>query len=516
MVKNLMANIRRSRGGGVLRSGRKNFVKNFFWLAPALAILSGCGTSVCFTKKDVDPDVADSRAWYRPEMVDVVDKGIRAADYGVVNSHVIGPATRPVSYAFRILTFSKDTVFDTLTGPASFFYQENAVPPPIVEGEGMDLGRFEKDVFRLTRRNPSRGEISFLIGGDEFFTRLEEEIMNAERSIDIRLFIFDNDDYAVRVADLLKEKSCQGVKVRVLLDAMGQVLGEGKPPSDLPENFTPPYSMVNYLKKDSSIQVRLRPSALLRGDHTKTIIIDEKVCFTGGMNIGREYRYHWHDMMVELKGPVLSEIMYEFDLAWAHSGFWGDLGYALARSFKQKPQLAAGDGGFPVRLLYTRVNNPELYRVQVEAIRTARKYIWINNAYFSDNEILYGLINARRRGVDVRIILPQNGNHQIMNKSNIITANILFRNGIKVYFYPGMSHIKAAIYDDWLCTGSANFDRLSLKDNLELNVATSHAETVKLLKERLFEEDFKRSRIMNKTLDADLSDVIAEILAEQL
>jgi len=129
---------------------------------------------------------------------------------------------------------------------------------------------------------------------------------------------------------------------------------------------------------------------------------------------------------------------------------------------------------------------------------------------------LYELIKARRRGVDARVILPVHGNHEIMNKSNIITANIMFKHGIRVYFYPGMSHIKAAIYDGWLCTGSANFDRLSFKDNLEFNLATSAPEPVQEVLDRLFLPDFEKSMEMTKPLKSNLRDRVAEFFAGQL
>ena len=79
-----------------------------------------------------------------------------------------------------------------------------------------------------------------------------------------------------------------------------------------------------------------------------------------------------------------------------------------------------------------------------------------------------GLIAARQRGVDVRVIIPSRGNHGPLNASNKLTINTLLQHGIRVYEYPGMSHIKAAIYDGWMCVGSANFDKLSLKINKEI------------------------------------------------
>ena len=69
-----------------------------------------------------------------------------------------------------------------------------------------------------------------------------------------------------------------------------------------------------------------RPSTpWLTGDHVKTAIIDKEIAFTGGMNIAREYRYDWHDLMTELRGPVVGVLQYEFEKAWAHAGFFGDL-----------------------------------------------------------------------------------------------------------------------------------------------------------------------------------------------
>ncbi len=443
-----------------------------------------------------------------------IQKGLRTADYAFINSYVFGLAARPVSYAFRLFALSKDTVHETMTLPLSLLRPENVQVPPLNTGQSMDIEAFEQELNRLTGRRPSFGTVDMLIGGSEFFPRFLEAVRSAKQSIDIRIFIFDNDDYAVQVADLLRQKAAEGVRVRVLLDGMGQIMGQGKMPEGMPLDFVPPYSMQNYLMRDSRVQVRVRPNAWFRADHTKTIIIDQRICFTGGMNIGREYRYSWHDMMAEVRGEVLEKVVREFELSWAHAGMWGDAAYAMTKVFFRAPQIKGGE--YPVRVLFTRVNDPEIYYAQLEAIRRARNRIWIHNPYLADNVILYELVAARRRGVDVRVILPESGNHHIMNRSNVMTANILFRNGVAVYFYPGMSHVKAALYDGWLCAGSANFDRLSLRDNLELNIATSAPAVVEEMRTRLFERDFLCSRLMREPLPGRLSDVVAEILAESL
>lgn len=444
----------------------------------------------------------------------LLKKGVKSADYLLFDSYVLGMWKRPVSSSLRLFSWAQSTTRDVIKPPSLAAF-DNTPPPPLYKGEGMDLKAFEDKLNKTLGTRTSHGAMDFLIDGDEFFTRLTDAIIAAKKSIDVRIFIFDNDDYAVSIADLLKKRSKEGVKVRVLLDGMGQVMGEGKVPEDLPQGFTPPSSMESYLRKGSNIQVRVRPNAWFKADHTKTIIIDEELFFTGGMNIGREYRYHWHDMMMEVRGPVLAEIMKEFEIAWAHAGAWGDLGY-LQSVFNKLAVNRGHEGHPPLRTLYTRLNDPQIYKAQLLAIKEAKRYIYVHNSYLSDDTIIYELIKARRRGVDVRVILPIHGNHNIMNANNVVSANTMFRSGIRVFFYPGMSHIKAAVYDGWLCTGSANFDKLSLVDNLELNLATSDSKTVESILESLFEADFKESKEMTEPLDQGWKERLAEFLAEHL
>ena len=147
-------------------------------------------------------------------------------------------------------------------------------------------------------------------------------------------------------------------------------------------------------------------------------------------------------------------------------------------------RVAAENIGYPVRVLYTRIFDSQIYRAQLGAIRRAQSYILIQNGYFSDDMTLYELARARRRGVDVRVILPEDGNHRSHDLSNFVAINKMLRNGIRVYRYPGMSHIKAAVFDGWASVGTANFDKLSLQINKEVNLATSHKPAVDELRDR--------------------------------
>jgi cardiolipin synthase len=158
----------------------------------------------------------------------------------------------------------------------------------------------------------------------------------------------------------------------------------------------------------------------------------------------------------------------------------------------------------------------QILRAQIHAIRRAKSAIWVENAYFSSTRVLFELAKARHRGVDVRVILPVEGDNGIMDKNNVQAANTLLKHGARVFIYPGMSHVKAAIYDDWACLGSANFDKLSFRVNKELNLGISHAGFVDRLREEVFEADMARSLELTEPLPEDFSHTLASIFASQL
>src|SRR5208283_1658799 len=122
-----------------------------------------------------------------------------------------------------------------------------------------------------------------------------------------------------------------------------------------------------------------------------------------------------------------------------------------------------------------------------------RRFIYIETPYFDDDSSLRALIRARQRGVDVRVVFPARNDSGVMQVNNALVAGDLVRNGIRVYAYPGMTHVKAAIYDGWACLGSANLEKMSLRVSQELDVAFSDPAAVNRLKRDLFETDFNRA-----------------------
>ena len=126
------------------------------------------------------------------------------------------------------------------------------------------------------------------------------------------------------------------------------------------------------------------------------------------------------------------------------------------------------------------------------------------------------MINARRRGVDVRVILPMETDHGPITRSNVLAANLMFENGIRVFVFPGFSHVKAAVIDGWVCLGSANYDRLSLRLNRELNIASSAPEVAEQLMEKLFRPDFKTSVELTEQIPPRWADYLVELIGDYL
>jgi cardiolipin synthase len=232
------------------------------------------------------------------------------------------------------------------------------------------------------------------------------------------------------------------------------------------------------------------------------------------MNIGREYRYDWHDLMVELEGPVVDVLRDEFERSWKRGGLLGDVRAGLHKPITQVNLPNSND--IPIRVLYTKPGDSQILRTQLKAIGRAQQRIYIENAYFTSDAIIYELAKARRRGVDVNVIIPYQGDSDVINRSNILAANTMLANGIRVYIYPGTSHMKGAVYDGWLCLGSANFDDLSLRVNRELNIATSDPDAVQGFIDEVLQPDIDMSVELTEPFPKNWSDYLMELLADHL
>ena len=426
-----------------------------------------------------------------------------------VEAHGIALIKNPVSSVGRLLSIFTQWIATLATRSRPSVGEPIA---PLAEAPPMNLRAWERDLDELTGSRPERGSVRLLINGESYFPVLEQRIREATKSIAMRVNIFDNDDVGLRVADLLRARSGE-VRVRVLMDELATMVAGNVPPdTPMPENLVMPASIWRYLEGGSRVSARAFLNPWLSSDHSKVFVFDRRWAHLGGMNIGRAYRYEWHDMMVELEGPIVGQFAQDFERSWAHASALGDLAYvgvggAATDRFVGE---AEREDYLDIRRLYTRTGNPQFYGAVMRAAKRARSTIWVENPYLYENSFVKQLVAARRRGVDVRVVMPSVSDQGFGNSSNMVTANALIANGVRVYVYPGMTHVKAAIFDGWACVGSANFNKLSLRRNLEANIATSDPRFVDELRRDLFERDFADSHELTEPVAITGGDSFAE------
>lgn len=487
-----------------------------------VALISMFMTSACTKSGPADPDwqappgadfggQAPTHYPHPPTKADKFARTVRDT-LTFVDVTLRKPLFEPVQTAKRLLGLAKTAVTELLIPKPLPRAKEG--PVPLAEnGKVMDLAVLEAALDKHTSSHVYQGKLALLIDGPTFFGEFEVAVSEAKSSIKLRTYIYDNDDYALFMAERFKEKS-RAIEVKILSDGLGSLSAGYAGASSRPADHQPPPSISSFLRANSNIRFRRQANAFLSGDHIKTFIIDNRTVYLGGMNIGREYRHDWHDMMVRVTGPAVVPMIDGFDRNWARAGPFGELGWLFRK--RHKYDIVALPDDYPIRLIYTRTGRPDIFRAQREAMRLARKRIYVQNAYMSDDGFAKELIRARKRGVDVRVVFSFGNDNPILSRSNMITANILMSHGVRIFYLRGMSHIKAFLADDWVTMGTANYDLLSLHINDELNVATSHPPIVQALLGSLFEKDFEAAEEITEPFPVTFKHRLAEFLADFL
>lgn len=275
-------------------------------------------------------------------------------------------------------------------------------------------------------------------------------ISKAKRSIYLESYIFSDDtkkshDFLGR----LKEKAQAGVQVIVVADAFGS--RELK-------------NTLHHLTKQSSIEF-LFFSHWLRHIHRKVLIVDEKIAFIGGVNIGQRFKY-WDDLQLELSGRIVKRFLKSFAYTYAMAGGKNEkiLAYRQ-KKFAKKFKFWLLEH-WPIKNIYS------LKKHYIEKITSAQKNILIATPYFTPPRWLISLLdNAVRRGVIVEILIPKKVDWEIMNLLNYRFMCNLHPLGIKFFLSPTMNHSKLLLIDQKEgLVGSQNVDVLSFSLNSEIGI----------------------------------------------
>lgn len=406
----------------------------------------------------------------------------------VVKNHLIPIIKSPFTSTYRLFSTTSSTLMSFAPNINEMYYKDLTD-----DNEMMDLDEFNKFLDEDLGTKEYKANLKLLIDGEEFFTDFINTAKLATHSVFVQIYIFKTDNFCMEIIDLLKDLS-QKIDVRVLIDYLGNITNKSTQDPIL-ENYEKPNDIIDALKNNSNIKIRVHPDTWLISDHRKIFLVDRKKAYIGGMNIANEYRYTWHDLMVSLEGPIVAPIVKSFYKAWSFAGLGGDFAVAYRSIFtKSKRKINKEENNMiNVRLLYTGPTDYQIYESQLEAIRRAKKRIYIENPYFTEKILVEELVSAKKRGVDVKVIFPAVNDIVMYDKINLKIANYFIENGIEVYLYPTMTHVKAAVYDNWACVGSANFNKLSMFKNREINIAFYDENAVNELVNNLFLKDFEVS-----------------------
>jgi len=312
--------------------------------------------------------------------------------------------------------------------------------------------------------------LRFLATGEDMFAELTQQIREAKHSIHITTFILGRDDTGRRIVKLLAQRAREGVKVRLLLDAMGCIFTRGR--------FVQPIrdaggEVARFLPV---IPLSFRSTANLR-NHRKIAVFDQHTAIIGGHNLAREYmgptpwRKRWRDFSAIINGPAAALLNEVFLADWAFAS--GQSLNELHKENRPEARRAEGTSAMQVVVSGPDVVGDPLYEGLISMVQEARTSIWIITPYFIPDEVLFrSLMVKARAGVKIVVIVPGKSNHPITDYASRHYTRELRKAGARILHHePTMMHCKAIIVDQSMAMlGSANFDLRSLFVNFEIGV----------------------------------------------
>ncbi len=395
-----------------------------------------------------------------------------------------GCATLPDAKRDRAEPHAQQVEFEGARGPVSTTRSDAILAG--LEGRGGDSDVLQKHLAYEQAVNAGNplvlgNKLTLLQNGPATYAAMFADIRAAKDHINLETYIFDDDEAGHKFSDLLLERQAAGVQVNVIYDSVGALLTPG--------------AFFDRLRAGGIRVLEFNPVNPLAGnksewllnnrDHRRQLVIDGRIAFTGGINISDTYSsapgkrrkkrpgedetpaVGWRDTHVRVEGPVVAEFQKLFMESWARQK-----GEPLAAR-NYFPKLTA-QGDEIVRAIGSTPADPEslIYLTLLSAITHAERKVHLTIAYFApDPQMLRALIDAARRGVDVRLVLPSyTDSWPIFHLGRSYYAKLL-RGGVKVYERRGaVMHAKTACIDGvWSSIGSTNTDWRSFLHNDEIN-----------------------------------------------
>ena len=354
-------------------------------------------------------------------------------------------------------------------------------------------------------------DATLLVDGPETFDAMLEAIDGAKERILVESYIFDDEGIGERIAEAMLRKRAAGLEVRLIYDSVG--------------SFETPVEFFDRLREGGVAVCEFNPVSPLRRatgfldfnnrDHRKVLVVDDRIAFTGGINVSRVYSSGgsgsgsqpaddadgapWRDTHVRVAGPAVREFLILYEDTWRRQECDDQLPPLIADvppKVTDSGVASPPEQGERLVAVIGSVADGEaspLHRALLAAIDGATDSIHITMAYFvPDDQTLRALAAAAQRGVEVKLVLPGRSDSTLVLRAGQAHYGELLAAGARIFErHDTILHAKTAVIDGvWTTIGSSNLDLRSMLHNDELNVIILGREFGAKI-ERLFEEDMK-------------------------
>jgi cardiolipin synthase A/B len=353
------------------------------------------------------------------------------------------------------------------------------------------------DLMTLLYRNSKslltvNNSVKFYHRGKEKFEDLIEDIKQAKQFIHLQYFIWYSDDVlGKKMKKLLLEKAKEGVEIKILYDYSGCFFTLSRAYiRDLRKAGILIYPFFNYLSAFKMHTLNYR-------NHRKIVVIDGKIAYTGGMNVGQEYidggkKYKsWRDTHMRFEGDAVNILHAIFAIDWFNTVPKEDI--FEKKYFPTLPEKVALTGDLPVQFPTSGYDSPwpAIMHLYFSLITMSQKNIYIVSPYFiPEQSLLVALKTAAMRGVNVTILMAGVYDNPIPYWAAFSYFEELLKSGVKIFQYQkGFMHAKILSCDGRMCTvGTANFDIRSLRLNYEVNAVFYDEKLTKGIDEQIMKD----------------------------
>ena len=344
--------------------------------------------------------------------------------------------------------------------------------------------------------------VDIFTDGEKKFEDLRQELEKARDYIHIQYYIIKNDEVFQSIVPILKAKAAQGVEIRILFDGMG---GRFMPKKVWKELRACGIQVAEFFPALlGRLQLRLNYR-----NHRKIVVIDGRVGYVGGFNIGKEYISkdpkfgYWRDTHLKIEGSAVYSLQIRFALDWNYAakenlfldGRYFGMDDQTDMEKKMKGFLLPENLGHKVAVQIINsgpdASNRQIRNNYLQLFHQAKDHIYIQTPYFiPDDTILSALKIAAESGKDVRLMIPCKPDHPFVYWATYSYVKDMLQAGARCYTYEkGFLHAKGVMVDGLVsCYGTANMDIRSFELNFEVNATIYNEEVTKELEARFMED----------------------------